>query len=376
MSLLDKGARFKQVNEPLFYYRKHGPSRSDLAEKYRAETLKIIKQRHPLLAVNTPPEDETGLRKFRWFRSLSRRIRKTFSKPYRKPYPPTHHPIRLHYFNPPSLKNFGDQLNIPLLQTLVGRPVLWADPSEATHVGIGSMLEALNPALSRPPRVATVPLNIWGAGFIAPRGEHPNISPNTQDCFLRPILAHAVRGKLSLERLRESGVDTSQTVLGDPGLLISRIFDFKKIKKEFSVGIIPHYVDQDNPCFKTLKNLFSRSILINILDPVSDVLKCIQKCDAIISSSLHGLVLADSLRIPNVHVVASGNLTGGSYKFKDYYSALDLTHFYIGIEECIKQIRETPDFVHHRPVVDNMVLSNLQDKLVSALHRAFALEPR
>jgi hypothetical protein len=44
----------------------------------------------------------------------------------------------------------------------------------------------------------------------------------------------------------------------------------------------------------------------------------------VISSSLHGLIVADSLGIPNVWLRLSPDVLGGDYKFKDYYSVFGL----------------------------------------------------
>jgi len=59
--------------------------------------------------------------------------------------------------------------------------------------------------------------------------------------------------------------------------------------------------------------------------PVADVVAEISKCEAVLSSSLHGLVVADSFGIPNRRAVASDLLTGGDYKFRDYYSAFGIS---------------------------------------------------
>jgi pyruvyltransferase len=47
------------------------------------------------------------------------------------------------------------------------------------------------------------------------------------------------------------------------------------------------------------------------------------ECKIVLSSSLHGLVLADSFQIPNKRIVLSNNIIGGDFKFKDYYSGID-----------------------------------------------------
>ena len=49
-------------------------------------------------------------------------------------------------------------------------------------------------------------------------------------------------------------------------------------------------------------------------------------CELIFSSSLHGLIVADSFGIPNIHMELSDKLVGGNFKFEDYYSSVDKEH--------------------------------------------------
>jgi pyruvyltransferase len=56
------------------------------------------------------------------------------------------------------------------------------------------------------------------------------------------------------------------------------------------------------------------------------VLTEIAQCRCILSSSLHGLIAADSFHIPNLHIVFSDRPLGDGYKFDDYYSAYGVQH--------------------------------------------------
>ena len=53
-----------------------------------------------------------------------------------------------------------------------------------------------------------------------------------------------------------------------------------------------------------------------------DVCRDISGCERILSSSLHGLIIADSFSIPNRRIGFYNNLKGGDFKFEDYASAL------------------------------------------------------
>ena len=61
--------------------------------------------------------------------------------------------------------------------------------------------------------------------------------------------------------------------------------------------------------------------VINVRRHPSAVIRDIASCGAILSSSLHGLVVADSYGIPAAWTSGSPPLTGGDFKFQDYASA-------------------------------------------------------
>ena len=107
--------------------------------------------------------------------------------------------------------------------------------------------------------------------------------------------------------------------LGDTGLLADLLI-VKPIAKRYSIGVVPHLWHLNNP---VLLDLLERQPDIKLIDvrlnPVQ-VITQIAKCDFIYSSSLHGLIVADSLGVPNQWVQFDVPLFGGTWKFKDYYS--------------------------------------------------------
>ena len=158
-------------------------------------------------------------------------------------------------------------------------------------------------------------IHIFGSGFIA----KPNSSSNEK--FYRPIQFHILRGKLSRERCEKiTGKDLSSVTLGDPGLLISKIFSNIKPKKKFDVGIILHFYDKNE---NIKKHLNFKNISFKFIDIELDTKKFVEEvasCKFILSSAMHGLICADSLNIPNKHIILSDKVEGGTYKFLDYYS--------------------------------------------------------
>jgi hypothetical protein len=90
------------------------------------------------------------------------------------------------------------------------------------------------------------------------------------------------------------------------------------------LGLIPHYVDHDHAILKEIANTSPEICLIDICDEPHSVIRRVSQCDNILSSSLHGLILADSLGIPNRWLGAFGEVIGAGFKFRDYYSAFGL----------------------------------------------------
>ena len=65
-----------------------------------------------------------------------------------------------------------------------------------------------------------------------------------------------------------------------------------------------------------------------VISPLGDPVQCARKiaeCETIISSSLHGLIAADSFGIPNRQIILSDKIVGGLFKYNDYYSVFNKT---------------------------------------------------
>ena len=132
----------------------------------------------------------------------------------------------------------------------------------------------------------------------------------------------AVRGKFTQSNI---GMSKKTITLGDPGLLVSFIYPENE-KKTHLLGIVPHFVDKNDNIIRTYERKFGD--LIKIIDvqrdPV-DVIKDIKKCNNIISSSLHGLVIADAYSIPNIMYAIRKNIPPiHDHKYRDYYSAYNM----------------------------------------------------
>jgi len=227
-------------------------------------------------------------------------------------------PIRLHYFDSRRHPNFGDRLNVDLIGHLTGSTVRRATAADATHVCIGSLLEAFLCRPPAPPRSGP-PLAVWGAGFIAP----PGLRDGLLELPARPLVIHAVRGRLTLERLRVMGEDVSCTALGDPGLLARLLVSAEPPPPRYRLGLVAHYVDERDPVFARILSRVPATRMIRVNATPARFLAELRECEVVLSSAMHGLIAADALGIPNARLHVADRITGGDYKFHDYYSVFN-----------------------------------------------------
>jgi hypothetical protein len=81
---------------------------------------------------------------------------------------------------------------------------------------------------------------------------------------------------------------------------------------------------------------------------------------------MHGLISADSLGIPNIRMILGGNITGGDYKFDDYYSAFGIkNHNRINLEEQTFTDSDLPNIANNYEINMKKV-KELQDALINS----------
>ena len=211
--------------------------------------------------------------------------------------------------------NFGDLITPHLLKLYGFTPVCY--PVErAQLLSTGSILHLAPEDYSG---------HIVGSGLI-------------KDTTLRLSKAKvwAVRGELTRERL---GVPKS-TVLGDPGLLSLKLLKQRQ-KRRYTLGIVPHFVDKKDARISMIEQRYKNDVLvIDVMRNPLVVFEDIDKCDFIISSSLHGIIVADSLNIPNAWIYLSDKVLGKGFKFHEYFSAIGRNHnpLYLDGSESLSQL--------------------------------------
>lgn len=205
-------------------------------------------------------------------------------------------------------RNWGDDINYFLLKRLFKRGIVCYDYSSIAHRTNKDNYLVVGSTLTLLCNSKTI---VWGAGVIDPTTELP----------AKPRNVLAVRGPLTRKYLLVHGIECPE-VYGDPALLIPYIYN-PQIDKKYKLGIIPHYSDFDSPILERLKK--DPEVLFIKMEGYknwTDVIDQILSCDQIASSSLHGLIISEAYKIPNLWIEIDGNLMGGHFKFHDFFLSL------------------------------------------------------
>ncbi|MFC7878048.1 polysaccharide pyruvyl transferase family protein [Isoptericola sp. NPDC057391] len=211
----------------------------------------------------------------------------------------------------PVATNFGDELSAPVLERLTGRPVRWSAFGDADLVAAGSILTDV---LDEAPAGITRFPEFWGTGFHWP---YQRTIPDG----VRP---RAVRGRLTADHFPADVADG--LALGDPGILANLLLD-EPVRSKYAIGVVPHYRDVRHPAVLELGS--RRGVrIVDIAWTPEEVTREIAACDVVLSSSLHGMIVADAVGVPNFHLRLNETVGGpvqgpvhGLFKYRDYYSA-------------------------------------------------------
>ena len=196
-------------------------------------------------------------------------------------------PLPTYWFH--AQDNLGDLLSPVTLSYVSGlTPALVSRHYAGKMLAVGSVLQNLQPGDI-----------VWGAGAIRDVPIQP--PPGVQ--FL------AVRGPLTRNLIQ---ADVPE-VYGDPALLLPLFFR-PATRPRCEIGLVPHAVDRavmhsDDPNVR----------VIDVTGPWQETVSSIASCEIVVSSSLHGIIVAEAYGVPAVWVRAGDRLTGGSFKFDDYY---------------------------------------------------------
>lgn len=214
--------------------------------------------------------------------------------------------------------NFGDQLAPLLLKRFAGLDANWSPPATAEIVTVGSVLDT--PGIRNDGKLV-----VLGSGKLFEHTEPP------------PGRYLAVRGPLTNDSLYYAG--KGSVSYGDPGLLADELVYVER--KKYNLGILPHWSDTE--LHKRPEFLKYSPIIIDPSHHPLEVVRQIGECRKLVTSSLHGVIVADAFGIARRTEVAPRlrNNEGGMFKFRDYNASVK-TEFKIGeAQRANKQEVET-----------------------------------
>lgn len=243
------------------------------------------------------------------------------------------HPSRPNvYWHAPS--NVGDALSGWLATKISGHRVRfthyrWREPKVFVTGSIMSIADSTT--------------TVWGAGIA---WKDDKIDPRCR------ILA--VRGPLTAARARSCGASCPD-VFGDPALLMPRLYTPPQPPYKRRLGIVPHLVDR-NKVFKA----FGHNPAVQLVDVTRTperVADELSRCDAVVSSSLHGLILAAAYQIPFGWVEFSSGVVGDGTKFFDFYASIGRTarapldcRALPSVDAMLSSIDDRPVFIDLEPL--------------------------
>jgi len=199
----------------------------------------------------------------------------------------------------PSRPNFGDALTPWLIRKISGQYPRFLRPEDPRHkfFVVGSIIEQANSACT-----------VWGSGLM-----------NRGDDICPAATLRAVRGPLTRARAVRCGADCPE-IYGDPALLLPRFYS-PRYRGRRNIGVAAHF--SDLPRLLSVGPVSDSFQLIDMQDPIEDVIDQIAGCELVASSSLHGLIVSHAYGIPAVWIKFRPLPSGDDSKFLDYFLSID-----------------------------------------------------
>lgn len=202
------------------------------------------------------------------------------------------------HVHPCQRKNIGDEFNLWFWEEVFGNDLITLMPDDQLLVGIGTVLNNKLPAASM--------LHILGSGV--GYGQNNNLKMKNWNI-------HFVRGCLSAQAL---GID-KQYAISDPGILISQLRP-QVVNKTIPISFMPH-IGIDSERYQ----LLIEGMGWNYISPSDEehiILQQIAASEKLITSAMHGAIIADSYRTPWLPIITSNEIL--PFKWHDWFSSLSI----------------------------------------------------
>lgn len=198
---------------------------------------------------------------------------------------------------------------------------------------------------------------IWGSGFEKELSWYQNIFHTRP---FRRLDVRAVRGPLTyayLKKLKQIRENESIS-FGDPAILLPLIYN-PEVEKTKDYIIIPQYYKESK-----IREKYSDDLIVSMKTAnYKSVIDRIKSSKLVISSSLHGIILAECYGVPAVFFRALNKKV--DFKYKDYYYSTNRFDFQIAttVEEAlVTPPLPIPDFSELQQGLMNSFPYDLWDK--------------
>lgn len=151
---------------------------------------------------------------------------------------------------------------------------------------------------------------VWGAGLLR------------RDEAVAVGRIYAVRGKYTRDVLLKKGYFVPE-IYGDPAILLPLIYHPKSKMKLGKIGIIPNWEETD---FFLEKYGTIYHVIDLRTDRLCDVIEDIVSCEYILSTSLHGIIVAHTYGVKALWI-KKGNIQTDGIKFDDYFSSVQIDRY-------------------------------------------------
>ncbi|QUS36329.1 glycosyltransferase [Falsirhodobacter algicola] len=204
--------------------------------------------------------------------------------------------VPMMWWEQPFPGNLGDIIGPYVVEGMTGIPPRYSKASPRV-LSIGSII-----------RFGRAGDTIWGSGAAAQLQE---LDPRAQ--------YRAVRGPLTRDMVLKAGAACPE-VYGDPAWFLPHIHPCRDVAKTHRLGLIRHFTHETR-ALDIAPDVRSIGIIRGSVAEIEAFLEEMNACEAIISTSLHGLIIAQAYGIPAAWAVdsASGRqIHGDGMKFADY----------------------------------------------------------
>lgn len=193
----------------------------------------------------------------------------------------------------PRVRNFGDLLGPDIVRRILQNAFGSESPQASRRARLLSVGSVMHFAQDGDV--------VWGSGV--------NGKVDDSQHSFHALDVRAVRGPLTMQWLRDKKGINAPAVFGDPGLLVPRLFPEIAASSGGRTGgaVVPNLHD-----FPGMRHLPG---VVDPRQPWQKVARTIASSDYVISTSLHGYILAEAFGVPAV-LMRSG--AEPSFKYDDY----------------------------------------------------------